>query len=80
MCHSLFTIRYTVLLSPSSSVSSYFVSCSKDRTAKFWCMDRVYPLRNMLGHMQDVDVSIHLIHELILWTGLTPSFYSYLCE
>ncbi|MCO5608195.1 hypothetical protein L7F22_062401 [Adiantum nelumboides] len=42
----------TAMFSP---VGHYFASASHDRTARVWCMDRVQPLRIMVGHFSDVD-------------------------
>lgn len=40
-----------------SPMGHYFASCSHDRTARVWSMDRIQPLRIMAGHLSDVDVS-----------------------
>lgn len=55
-------LRFMVQFSP---FGHYFASCSHDRTARIWGMDRVQPLRIMAGHLSDVDVSVSLI--FIVW-------------
>jgi len=49
-----YIIFFLVQFSPAGH---YFASCSHDRTARIWSMDRIKPLRIMAGHLSDVDVS-----------------------
>lgn len=49
--------RVTSLYFIHSSVGAYFASASKDKTAKLWVTDRIYPIRSFIGHSYDVDVS-----------------------
>lgn len=35
----------------------YFATGSRDRTARLWSTERTAPLRMMVGHLSDVDVS-----------------------
>ncbi|XP_027941717.1 transcription initiation factor TFIID subunit 5-like isoform X2 [Vigna unguiculata] len=52
----LFVTRVTITLSGMfSPAGHYFASCSHDRTARIWSMDRIKPLRIMAGHLSDVD-------------------------
>lgn len=50
-------LHYFVFLVQFSPAGHYFASCSHDRTARIWSMDRTKPLRIMAGHLSDVDVS-----------------------
>ena len=49
-----------------SHTGEYFVSGSKDHTARVWCTDRVYPVRTLTGHNADVDVST-IVLETVNW-------------
>ena len=49
--------NYPIWSLDTSPVGGYFVTSSHDRIAKLWTTDRVYPLRNFIGHTSDVDVS-----------------------
>lgn len=63
----LYILVFMVQFSP---FGHYFASCSHDRTARIWSMDRIQPLRIMAGHLSDVDVSISLIFCVIVHNGL----------
>ena len=52
------THMYVVEVSAHSPTEGYFASCSKDRCARMWSYDRVYPIRSLAGHTADVDVSV----------------------
>jgi transcription initiation factor TFIID subunit 5 len=41
----------------SSPVGDFFASASMDHTAKIWSTDRIFPLRSLIGHLSDVNVS-----------------------
>ena len=56
------TFIYTRFMVQFSPFGHYFASCSHDRTARIWSMDRMQPLRMMAGHLSDVDVSVSLLH------------------
>ena len=49
---------YFTFVAQFSPVGHYFASCSHDRTARIWSMERIQPLRIMAGHLSDVDVSL----------------------
>lgn len=39
-----------------SPLGYYFVTASRDRTARMWAIDKMAPLRTFVGHLSDVDV------------------------
>ncbi|KAK6912509.1 WD40 repeat [Dillenia turbinata] len=54
---AIFLVMFNIFspLVEFSPVGHYFASCSHDRTARIWSMDRLQPLRIMAGHLSDVD-------------------------
>lgn len=62
----------SILWMQFSPVGHYFASCSHDRTARIWSMDRIQPLRIMAGHLSDVDVSYNIRHPLCCLFQFSP--------
>jgi WD40 repeat protein len=56
-----------------SPLGNYFVTGSRDRTARLWSTERIKALRVFAGHLSDVDVSPHLHSDDLVITYLTRS-------